>query len=387
VEQILNIYGRLTALYSPVELGIMLLSVIFFLMQSHYYVFRYGRLPHYRNRRVTDHITPGGVSVVVALREDYEYVEQSIPLIMNQNYETFELVAVYVGRDHDFRDALYAAQKRYPKLTVTGVNEDRRFEISDKMACNVGVKAARYDNIILATPDVLPSSVKWLRLMARGFVGNSVVISYCGIEPGTGFANRLMRASRLMTSVRYLSAAIRGRAYRGIRGNFGITKGLYFGSKGFNYLNMNIGEDDLYVQEIVTKNNVSVVISPGCTTRERFWGDLGYWRTIRAYYDNTLPFYPLRARQYIFGELFSRTLFFASVVALVFVAPAEVKLGAVMLFALRLMTVSHVMSRICRRLGEHGLMWTLVFYDLVAPFTIFSIYIKRKTKRDRRVWR
>jgi hypothetical protein len=362
-------------------------AIVLFFTQFHYWVIRYGRLPRYRNPRIVNHVEPAGVSVVAVIREDYEYLEYGAPKIMAQKFENFELVAVYVGSDPDFRDALTAAAARWPKLTVSAVREDKRFEISDKMAYNVGIKAARYDNLIIGTPDALPVSDKWLRLMARGFVGNSVVISYCGIEPCKGLANKLMRISRLMTSVSYLSAAIRRKAYRGIKGNLGITKGLYFGSKGFNYLNMNIGEDDLYVQEIVTANNVSVVINPACTLHERFYGGLSYWRTMRAYYDNALPFYHPRARRYAFGEIYSRTLFFAAVIALAIVAPQEIKLGAAGLFVLRTMMATHVTSRICRRLGERGLSWTTVLYDLIAPLATLSVYLKRKTKRDRRVWR
>lgn len=384
---IIAIYRDFLDVYGVWGVVLAALTGVLLLVQLYYYLMRYGRIPKYSNKRQKESIPGAGISVVVILKDDYEYLEKTLPVVMGQDYNLFELVVVYVGANTEFRELLTITADRYPKLTTTRFNEDSRFEISNKMAYNVGIKAARYDNIILTTADATPPGDKWLKIMAKGFSGDTVIIGYCGIEPEKGVANKLMRASRMMMSVRYLAAAITGHPYRGTISNLGFTKSVYFGSKGFNHLNMNLGEDDLYVQRVLTGDNVSVVINPNCTVREKFWGGLEYWRTIRAFYGSALRYYPLRARAYIFTELFSRLLFYVAAVAGMIWFPGELKIAVAGLIVLRLLVVMHVLDRICRRLGEKGLNWTLLLYDPLAPFFELSIWLKRKTEKDRRVWR
>ncbi|MFR0765261.1 MAG: hypothetical protein ACLSHL_15840 [Alistipes communis] len=107
---------------------------------------------------------------------------------------------------------------------MTAIKQQRSAGHGTKLALTVGIKACAYEHIVFTTTDCYPSSDKWLSLMAKGFINGDIVIGYCGIEPGKGLANRLMRCSRLAGSVRWLSAATRGRAYRGIAGNIGYTK-------------------------------------------------------------------------------------------------------------------------------------------------------------------
>ena len=132
--------------------------------------------------------------------------------------------------------------------------------------------------------------------MAKGFICGDVVIGYCNLEIKKGFANRFIRCNRLATSIRYLAAAIRGHAYRGIRHNIGFTKSLYFSHRGYNYLNMNIGEDDLFIQSIVTRRNVSVIMNPHATIRETQYGGLCSCRTIRKIKTLDFRYYPLQIR-------------------------------------------------------------------------------------------
>lgn len=73
----------------------------------------------------------------------------------------------------------------------------------------------------------------------------------------------------MMHSADWIARAVRRNPYRGTLHNIGFTKNIYFGSKGFSHLNMNIGEDDLYMQKVMTHDNVSVILSPRATLREK----------------------------------------------------------------------------------------------------------------------
>ena len=251
--------------------------VVLLCVQLWYYLFAYGRIPGYKNsrrRQVLDAEPP--LSVIVPMfSEDALFVEERLPLMLAQEYSDFEVVIVYVGRDNDFFEDLLRIRQSFPRVTATKIEQDARFPISTKMALNVGIKSAHYEHLIVTSTDVRPLSDRWLALMAKGFLRGDVVVGYCGLERRRGLADRWMRTDRMMESVQWLARAVAHRPYRGSRYNFGFTKRLYFDARGFSHLNMNIGEDDLFLQRILRDDNLSVVLSPRASVVQRVWGGLG----------------------------------------------------------------------------------------------------------------
>lgn len=388
MEKILLYFDQLLASHTTQEMAVLCLLVVAFFIQAWYYGIAYARIPKYRNSRKKGSAAESpAISVVVVLQDDYSYLENTLPRMMAQDYPVYEVVLVSVGTTANFEDELMMRRARYDNLTTTRIAQDPKFPISTKMALNVGIKAAKYDHIIILTPDAYPVSQKWLPLMAKGFAGSDVVIGYCGLEARKGITNRLHRCSRLMMSVRYLSSAIRGVPYRGILQNLGLTKQAYFDAKGFNHLNMNIGEDDLFIQRIANRGNTGIVMNPHATMRQRTWDTGGRWRARRRFYSYTFRFYPPGVKAYISTELISRALFFASAIAALLLFPCEVMIGVGVVILLRLLLVMRLTARVSRRLGERGLVWASLLYDLWAPVSEATLSISRSTRKVSGVWR
>ncbi|MDE6711998.1 MAG: glycosyltransferase, partial [Alistipes sp.] len=328
-------------------------------VQLYYYIAVYGRIPGYKNNRreeVLDADPP--VSVIMPLfSEDYGFVEERLPLILAQSYPKFEAVIVYVGSDTDFYEDLTRLKMSFPQITTTKIHLNPRFPISRKMALNVGIKSAHYEHMIFTSTDTCPQTDRWLSLMAKGFTRGEVVIGYCGVEHTKGLCNYLMRTWRMMHAAEWLGRAVRRRPYRGMLQNFGFTKSLYFDHNGFNYLNMNIGEDDLFLQEVMTRDNVSVILSPRATLRERMWGGLGWGVGQLRYFGSAFRYYPRGARNYVQWEVGSRLLFFAAAICAIAVMPPEYKAAAAAAVVLRYMVVALEVRRIANRLGEKGIAW------------------------------
>ena len=357
-------------------------------VQLRYYLFFYGPVASSRHtRRPTVREAEPPVSVVVPMfSEDYAFVEERLPLILAQEYRDFEVVLVYVGSDGDFYEDLQRLRHTFPQIAVTKMHLDPRFPISRKMALNVGIKSARNEHLVFSSTDAVPRTDRWLSLMAGGFRKGDIVLGYCGIEPGKGVWNRLARTWRMMHSADWLAAAVRRRPYRGTLHNLGITKALYFGANGFSHLNMNIGEDDLFLQQVMTRDNVSVILSPRATLRERMWGGLGWGLSQLRYFGSAFRFYPRGARNYVQWEIGSRLLFFAAALCAITVMPIEYKIAAAALVLLRYITVVLEVRRIANRLGETGIAWLYFLYDVLSiPGAILlSLLTMRK---DKRVWR
>ena len=250
MERLSSAYAYLWETCGPWGIALLACMIILFFVQFWYWVGYYGRIPSYRNARAGDARPPVSVALVVH-EPDYDFLENGLPVLLGQEYDDFEIIVTDLSGDVEFGEALAVIAEHNPRFNVTRMVRDARFPISDKMAFNVAIKAARYDNILLTTVDSRPASLQWIARMARGFDGAGIVIGYCGMEGASAFSSRLIRLDNAARAIRWLSAAMHGKPYRGTLQNIGFTKALYFGNGGFNYLNMNIGEDDLYMQKVM----------------------------------------------------------------------------------------------------------------------------------------
>lgn len=362
-------------------------AVVLFGVELWFWIRRYGRIAKWRNRRREHPAAVDGISVVVVLGDDFGWIENVLPRIMSQTYPDFEVVAIEVASSSEFSEELTMAKMRYPNLVSARIDPDPRFRISDKMIYNIGIKTARYGNVILATADTSPVSEKWLECMAKGFADGDVVIGYCGLEPGKGFANAVMRCNRLAMSIRYLASAVRRKTYRGMLGNMGFTKGVYLENRGFNHLDMTVGEDDLFAQKIATRDNVSVVLNPHATVHETFWGGPRAWWRMRRLGGRARDIYPAWARRAVSMELILRTVFMLTVAACCVWMPLYTASGAAGLWLTRSFVMRHQVARISRRLGEKGLATRMMLWDIIEPLAAFAGTLSQSIKPAREVWK
>lgn len=357
-------------------------TLLLFGVQLYFYLSRYGRLAKYRNRDREDiRGDEEGISVVVLVSDNRWYLENMLPKLLHQDYPEFEVVVVDIGSAEEFSNDLYAMKERYPNLVSTKIIPDPRFSLINKIAYNVGIKATSYENIILTTADAVPTSDRWLRCMGKGFASGDVLVGYSGIEQRKGVLNKFFRSSRFMLSVRYLSSAIAEKPYRGVIHNLGFRRELYFESRGFGFLDMNLGEDDLFIQKIATPENTSVVMNPNATVRQGQWGGIGWWWNQQRFYHTTSRYYPTWAKTTHEWEMVSRSLFFFSTIILIIAMPLEIKLGAIGLLLIRSILVRYKMWQIRRRLKEPKLGVALMFYDLIEPITKFVIFVANRIRK------
>ncbi|MBR4995659.1 MAG: glycosyltransferase [Alistipes sp.] len=363
--------------------------IVLFFIQLYYYSFTYGQISRFRNSRrkkILESEPP--LSVVVPLfSEDYRYIEDTLPMLMGQQYaSTFEVVLVYIGANNDFYEELTRMRLAYPNLTVTKIEYNPRFPISVKMALNVGIKSAHNEHIIISTTDSQPSSEQWLAMMGKAFMRGNIVLGYTAIEPSKGLKNYLMRISRLQMSMYWLAQSVNHQTYRGNRNNFGFTKSLYFGNKGFSHLSMNIGEEDLFIQRIAKRNNVSTVLIPKATMVEHPWGGLRWWVGKLRHYGEAYKLYPVEVRNTVEWDLTTQSLFIlTSLFALIFM-PLEFKIAAALLLLIRYLVVTLRVRAIAKRVGEESVALRYWIFDLLNPLLMLCVRTAM-LRKDSTVWR
>lgn len=384
----MSFFDQIYAAYGWQGITLMVLIVALLIVQIYYYSIRYRRVPRYTNNSLPERLTQEPpVSVVMVTQEDVEFLEERLPIYLTQDYENYEVVLVYVGNNEDFSILLTQMRLKYPRLKITNIKQNTRFPISNKQALNFGIRAAAHDHILLSTSDTIVTSERWIRLMAKGFTRGDVVLGYCGVELQSGFVGRLMRTQRMIESMMWLSSAVSGKPYRGVRNTLGLNRELYLKVKGFNHLNMNMGEDDLFLQELAEEATVSVIISPRATVRQKVWGGASWWLGARKYFGHTYRFYPLAARNAIEWEGGSRVLFFLAALAALVVLPVELKIATAALVLLRYILVYATVNAVRKRLGEKHIMATYFLYDLFGVWVEVALAASRRIYKDETVWR
>jgi glycosyltransferase involved in cell wall biosynthesis len=388
VDTIIQYYNTAVETYGALGLGLMGAVLVLFGIQLYYYLGLFRRLPSFKIAGKEDaEGRDEGISVVLVMGDNYSYVEDTLPLLLGQDYGLYEIIVVYVGDSNDFAEALEGLAQLEPHFVTTRIKQTPLHPISNKMALNVGIKAARYDNIIITTSDARPVSARWLSLMAKGFKKSEIVLGYAGIENKRGIADKVIRSSRMFSSLLFITAAIRRKPYRGTIQNMGFSKRLYFDHKGFGHLNLNIGEEDLFMQQLFTRDNYTIVMHPRATVRQTRWGGLGWWFGECRLTNHAYPFYPRRAKSFIGWEAASRLLFFAAAVALIVMMPFEVQIAVGAVVLLRFVVVVWQMGRVARRLGEKGLVPLYFINDLLEPVWEIVVVVSRKVKPIREIWR
>ena len=363
-----------------IALGAVILAL--FIIQISLQLSIYGRVASFRllNRKQIRDKEPA-VSVIVPLfAEDSEYLDTTLPTLLSQDYAEFEVVVVYVGNCDDFFADIQSLQRLYPNLSPVHIDYSPQYPVSTKIALNVGIKSAKHDFVVMTSSDATPSSERWLSLIAKGFMYGDIVLGYSGILRQNSFQNFIFREYRFNNSVAWLSSAIRNRTYAASRNSLGFAKKLYFDVRGFNHLNMNVGEDDLFVQQIATRDNVSIVLSPRATSTERLWGGWGWWWRREKMLHTTHKYYPKGTMAATIAENIIRLLFFAAVIVALVFMPWEFKIAAIITMLLRYFIVMFVVVRNARRLGEGGLVGLHFIYDLIEPFLRLAIALASHKK-------
>lgn len=363
--------------------------LVLFCVQLYYYLVVYRRVSTYRNSRRKKRLEQEPpISIVVPIfSEDYNYLDERLPMLFQQEYEaTFEVVLVYVGSDGDYYEELSRLRLMHPNLVVTKFDFNPRFPISVKQAINLGIKSSHNEHVILTTPSAMPASVHWLAMMGKAFMRGDIVLGYSAIKPQAGLGNYIMRMSNLHFSLYWLAQAVNHSTYRGIRHNIGFTKKLYFGVKGFTHLSLNIGEDDLFIQRIAKRSNVSVVMIPKGRVLEQPWGGLGWWLGRLRHYGQAWRYYPEWTLTEAKWDLGSQTLFFLTVLTALIFMPLEFKIAVLVLFLLRYLIVVLRIRSVAKRVGEQGVALRYFIFDLFNPILMLCLYLIM-LRKDTTAWK
>lgn len=352
------------------------LGVLFFI-QLLYYVIIYNKI-HKHNREVKkdriqfDTAYPP-LSIIICAKNESDNIRRNLPSILEQDYPQFEVIVINDGSTDESEDTLSALEEKYHHLYHTFTPDSTRYVSRKKLALTLGIKASKYDWLVFTDANCQASSKNWLKLMARNFTPTTdIVLGYSNYEPQKKWFDKKVAFDNLFSAMRYLGYALIRKPYMGIGRNMAYRKEMFFKNKGFSsHLNLQKGDDDLFINETATRNNTRVETSAESVMRMQPIEYRKQWKEEKVSYMATSQYYH-GGQKYMLGfETLSRLLFYAVCIALITLSILSrqwVLLGsACLIYIARFIMQAVIINKTAKDFGEKRYYLTLPVFDIAQP--------------------
>jgi glycosyltransferase involved in cell wall biosynthesis len=353
-------------------------------IQLFYYWFFFSRLAFFKPKVKTVTQTHP-VSVIVCARDESRNLVNNLPGILAQEYPyTHELVVVNDNSYDDSAFVLEQFQKEFKHMNIIALTEKAKFVPGKKFPLSMGIKASKYEVLLLTDADCIPASARWMEKMQQSFNDEvQIVLGYGAYKKRKGLLNKLIRFETVHTAMQYLSYALAGKPYMGVGRNLAYRKELFYQHKGFAAHNkIPGGDDDLFINAAATRTNTAVVTDPDTFTYsspKKTWGD--WFRQKKRHYSTGRfykPAHKILLGLYAFTQLFFYPL---TIITAIFY---DWKYAAA-IFGIRLVSLFIVWFRVLNRLHEKDLKPFVFLFDIWLLFYLL-IFTPATWKKIRPGW-
>lgn len=200
------------------------------------------------------------LSVIIVTKDSGSALTKNLPAILEQDYPEFEVIVINDKSAGEDENILKLLSDKYNNLYHTFIPETARYVSRKKLGIAMGIRASRYEWLVVTEPYCCPVSRNWLRRLAEQMTPNTdIVLGYSNYLPQKGWFARRITTDSFFHSLRYLGMALAGNPYMGIGRNLAYRKSLYEKHKGFaDHLQLQRGEDDLFINAVANKYNTRV---------------------------------------------------------------------------------------------------------------------------------
>lgn len=368
--------------YNSAILFLQIFCGVMFLIQLYYFLVPYSRL--FKSNKIQNKLQENTncppLSVIIVTKDSASMLKDNLPAILEQDYPEFEVIVVNDESAGEDEDILKILGSRYRHLYRTFIPKSARYVSRKKLGVAMGIKASKYDWIVVTEPYCKPESKDWLKSLSRNFVpGTDIVLGYCNYTYGKGiFAKRII-ADMLLMSMRFLGKAIGEKPYMGMGRNMAYRKEIYLQHKGFsNQLTLTRGDDDLFINEIADSRNTKVCVDSNSIMRMPLPKYKKTWRDDKIGYEVTGNHYKGTARVSNSLETWSAWLFNLSVIAALCIGILNKEwIFTSCIFAawlIRTITTMTVFYKTAKAMGEKVSAYLFV-YDFMRPLYSLSLKI------------
>jgi len=353
-------------------------------VQLFYYLYFFSRVAFYKPKE-KGHSQQHPVSVVICARDEDENLARNLPGVLVQEYpSTNEVIVINDNSLDDTKYILAELQKTFRKLQIVELTQEAKMIAGKKFPLSVGIKEAKHEIILLTDADCVPSSEHWMFKMQDAFSnGVEVALGYGAYTKKPGFLNKAIRFETFHTALQYFGYALAGQPYMGVGRNLAYRKDLFFRNKGFSSINhIPSGDDDLFINQVATKKNTSVVIDPEAFTisqPRQTWKD---WMRQKNRHYTTGKFYK-GSHKFLLG-LYTASFFFFYPLFISSIIFFDWRWSLIP-FGIRIITLAIVWNKTMKKLNEGDLFPAFLLWD-IWMFFYYIIFAPALWKRPRKSW-
>lgn len=361
-------------------LGISVLALLY------YYYGVFGKFAFYKPQP-SHKRTEEPVSIIIAARNEYENLQRYLVPILEQDYPEFEVIVVNDCSWDSSQAWLEELQKSYPRLRVSQLIEQEKYPTGKKFAITIGIKAARYEQLLFTDADCEPASNQWLRLMQSRFTpGKEIVLGFSPYRKTKGFLNRFIRFETLTTAQFYFSMALMRNPLMGVGRNLAYRRDVFFRHKGFaSHQHILSGDDDLFVNEAATPGNVAIEIDPASFVYTEAKKTFSSWSSQKVRHLSVGKYYKPKHKLFLGGYYSALSLFYPLLAALlilnIYLWPVVVTM-----FGIKFISQTIVFYLSGKKLKSQQVAFGILLLDLVFVFYMFIYGTQGFFTRKRKHW-
>ena len=228
--------------------------------------------------------------------------------------------------------------------------------------------------------DCWPNSENWITTMSQKFSDKKqLVLGYGAYQKRKGLLNKLIRFETLITAIQYLSYAKIGIPYMGVGRNLAYTSDLYYSVNGFmSHIKIPSGDDDLFVNEVATKENTSICLEKDGFTVSVPNTTFTDWVKQKRRHITTAHTYK-SGHKFLLGLFFACNLLFWAMLAVCYFFYPWTLVTALLVFRIAIQWIIYGSS--ASVLNEKDLIYFIPFLDIFLIIFQLSIFINNSTTK------
>lgn len=369
---------------------ILILSALsfFLIIQLIYYWFFLSKPYFYwrkvKKRKISFPDTCPAVSVVIYAKNKSKNLETFLPSVLEQDYPEFEVIVVYDDISDNSENVLKRLRSQYPALYYTYVPQGTKGLSRKKMGVTLGIKAAKFDVLLFSDADSHPVSENWIKNMSRHLKDKkTIVLGFSALEKRSDFRYKFADYDYFSANLRMIASALLKFSYGANGRNLMYRKEYFNRQKGYSkYRRLQAGEDDLFIDDIATKENITVELSSDSIVIVN-WDDFFDWRSAKINQATTKHFYKKMPLLFWRIESWSRFFFLVSFFICLFydfwnwLLPAS----AIIAFIIRLFSQLFVINKTAACLKRRKYYFLFPFFDIIQPIVNIYFYVYRLLRR------
>lgn len=386
----INQFNSYFSSLSTLELIILIGLFIAFAVQLFYYlryftrIFKYHKLINKKTINYTQDNPP--VSIIVCARNEEFNLRKYLPTLLEQDYPDFEVIVVDDQSTDNTKDILDEFKQKHTNLRCTFIPIGAKMTSSKKLAVSLGVKSAKHELLLLTDADCYPSSKNWIQLMVRNFTSKTdLILGYGAYQEEKGFINRLIVFDTLFIAIQYFNYTLTGKAYMGVGRNIAYRKSLFISSNGFSkHLNLQSGDDDLFVNAVTNKYNTRIEIDSNSHTLSEPEKNFNMWKRQKERHLSTSSYYKKSSLLLLGTELFSRAFFYLFLILAFIPLNYLIIIVAICLLLIRFLVQYIIINKSAKLLHTRKYHWGILLFDVLLPLINLTLKIKASFSKNKK---